>query len=140
MYNNAGKKLMSTVSVITTIMMIVSLIGGIAVGSIVANLPYNEASDGFLPGIIVAATGCIVSWLSNLILATFAEMAMNVAEIAKATGVSNNYAPATDDKGENNNAASIEPWECSSCGQKNAAHVKSCQGCGVSKQWSDTHK
>ena len=32
--------------------------------------------------------------------------------------------------------ASAENWTCSSCGTVNKARVQTCQGCGISKQWS----
>jgi len=33
-------------------------------------------------------------------------------------------------------SAGAAPWTCSGCGTVNAGRVQSCQGCGVSKQWS----
>ena len=28
-------------------------------------------------------------------------------------------------------------WTCAKCGTSNREHIQTCQGCGVSKQWSD---
>lgn len=131
MYKSAGYKLRGVVSTITTIMMIGSVVEGIAIWVTVMNIDDELGTVGFIIGLTVAAIGCITWWLVNLAIATFAEMAINVNQIAECKKESGEINEATAEYKTNEN------WTCASCRTANAISFDKCQNCGVTKRWSD---
>lgn len=133
MYENPGEKLMSVASTVTGIGMFLSVVAGFAC--------FFIGSVGFVLGIVVMVVGCLGCWLSNLVIATFAQIAIDVHKMAEANSAPQTAKqPATN---ETQKTPTVEPesgWVCAGCGLKNSWHVYSCQGCGVSKGWSENQK
>jgi hypothetical protein len=145
MYENAGEKLMSVASTVTGIGMFLSVILGIAC--------FFLDGAGFLLGIIVIAVGCMGCWLSNLVIATFAQIAIDVHKLAEGTTAQKETQQKVSQQKVTQQPAAAVPqatatvetqaqagWVCASCGQKNSWHVYSCQSCGVTKAWSENQK
>ena len=147
MYNHSGKKLKAVVTKITMVMMVISVISGIAIFAVCRTISDNLAVVGFTIGLIVAGIGCLTWWVMNLIIATFAELAINVEKIATHPLVNNNESVAiTDDAGNavdempNTKRAGYDilnyphdiqnEWVCSSCTTVNKRGNKWCKKCG----------
>lgn len=126
MYKNSGKKLLRLIKIITAIMMGACVIAGIAVAGNVSTIM----------GILIAVVGCFIAWLSNLVLATFAEMAMDVHRLADKWG-STDAGLLTMEGGVSKEQPPQETWTCAACGQINLKRVASCQACGVAQSWSE---
>ena len=77
MYNNCGAKIKGIVSVIAGLGMVASIVVGLIV--LVSNIDYG----GLIAGPLIAAGGCLGSWLGGLMLAAFGEMVENTYEIRK---------------------------------------------------------
>ena len=77
MYNDTGKKILTMANVLTVISIILSLIIGIGAGVLVGG------GIGFGIAIIIIAVGCVLAWVSNLVLAGFGELVSNTHEILK---------------------------------------------------------
>ncbi len=122
MYENSGEKLKSVVSTITAIGMVCFILLGLV-------LCFAGAA-GVLLGLIVAVVGCLFCWLSNLVLATFAQIAIDVHKLAEGTA-------AEEPEVEASVVSSDTGWVCAGCGMKNSWRVYSCQSCGVTKAWSE---
>ena len=144
MYNNPGKKLKGIIKGIVSILMVIWVIVGLVIFSMAASQGAEGSGlSGFFVGLLITTIGCFGSWLSGLILATFADMAENLHAIRGAiangqqTAVVDN--PKIKDRVYTKRAGkNIEDyphdkdseWVCSSCMTVNSLDVKYCSNCG----------
>ena len=75
MYQDTGSKIISMAKVFAILTMIVSIILGVLV-----ILALNN-EIGIIAGIAVAAVGCLLAWVENLLLAGFGELILNSNKI-----------------------------------------------------------
>lgn len=84
MFNNIGSKIKALAKVICWLGIIASAVGGIAYIISMSRL-YNQSMMAviivFLAGLIIAAVGALVSWLSTFILYGFGELIEKVSSI-----------------------------------------------------------
>lgn len=73
MYDNVGGKIKKLASVVAVIGIIASVIAGICIMAVSA-----------ISGLIVAAIGAFVSWISNIVLYAFGDLVENVGTIKRA--------------------------------------------------------
>lgn len=79
MYTNTGEQILGIAKIMLVIGIIISIILGFLIGTMVPALTYNENASvaAFFIGVIVAAIGCLSSYLSYLLLAGFGELIEN---------------------------------------------------------------
>lgn len=91
MFNNPGGKIKSYAKVLFWIGAIVSIIVGIVIiaGSFVTASYYGSAASvfgGIIEGVIVAAIGVVISWISVLALYAFGVLVENSDELVRING------------------------------------------------------
>ena len=79
MYNNSGQKIISMATILTVISVVVSIVIGIGLWVGIAELA--DGVVGFFVGLIVAAIGCVIAWVLNLLLAGFGELVSDTHEL-----------------------------------------------------------
>lgn len=75
MYNNSGAKVKGLASFFAGLGMAGSILFGVV--SMIAGRGFG----GIFGGVLIAAVGCLASWLSGLVLAAFGELVQNTYEI-----------------------------------------------------------
>ena len=88
MFNNVGHKIKGVISTVTAILMVVSVIEGIAVFFI---LKWELEFWAFLIGLAVAGIGILFSWLANLVGYAFGQLVENSDRIREMMENSNAY-------------------------------------------------
>ena len=155
MYQNTGVKILAMAKVLAVLMMIISIVSGIATGL------FTGGSEGFFIGLTVIAIGCLFAWLSNLVLAGFGELVANTHEmlnIMKSGSAGYNqmqhapyyyppsanaasyaapmqpptasYAPPKPRPSVKSNTTYNKGWVCKHCDSNNQAGVIQCKNCG----------
>lgn len=142
MYQNVGQKIKSLTKVVVIIMMVLSIIGGISM------MALDE--EMILPGLLIAAIGCFVAWLSGLTMYAYGDIADNLQSINEQIAGMNggtpaakpNYqytqptyqAPAYTYAPQQETAPAAESrWFCTQCGTANNASSGFCVSCGKAK-------
>ena len=145
MYSNAGKSIKSYVSVMVAIGYVISIILGFAILGFGAE--YESAGIVIL-GIVVSVVGCVIAWLSGLMLYAYGEIADRLISIDEKISSNNltveesalNTTPETqgdfqskncDRKKETGNIPA-DSWKCT-CGRVNASYVSTCP-CGINRR------
>lgn len=130
MYENPGQKLKAAITVSTAIAMMLICLGGLML----------MIQGALIAGILVAAIGCLVVWLSGLLTATIADIAINTEEIAYNTRTLLNENRASKQNANVNQGVNVpnqQPqngqWRCSSCGKINPSYMSTCY-CGNNKR------
>lgn len=77
MYKNSGAKVKGLATTLTTLMMIGCIIAGVVV------MASGYRGSGTIPGLLIIVVGCIVAWLSGLMMAAFGELVENTYHIRK---------------------------------------------------------
>lgn len=82
MYTSTGEKILGLAQIMLIVGIILSVIFGFLIGMMVPAITYDEdaATAAFFVGVIVAAIGCLVSYLSYLLLAGYGELIDNTYE------------------------------------------------------------
>ena len=129
MYNNTGKCIKSLTKVIVIVEMGFSVVGGLVLAGI----------SGVVIGLLVGALGCLLAWLSGLILATYGDIADNLYAIrVKIAG--EEEVKTVEIAGQvmtEEELLAEGAWECVSCGRQNPIKSQLCIKCGTSKAWSE---
>jgi hypothetical protein len=76
--SNSGPKIIAMANTLTIILVILSILSGIATGVAIGN---TGDGIGFTVGLITTAIGCVLAWVSHLLLAGFGELVQNTHEI-----------------------------------------------------------
>lgn len=126
MYENPGKKLKSVVEVFRTISIVLCI--GIGVVIVVAS-----EGENLLGGLLVAAIGSFVSWISGLTLATFADIADNLYNIrANIAVLCGEKVPEAGESKEREPGQSATAAFCPKCSAMQSRGRTTCDICGAS--------
>lgn len=142
MYQNVGQKIKNLTKVVVIIMMILSIIAGIVIMA--------EDEDMIILGLITAAIGCFVAWLSGLTMYAYGDIADNLQSINEQIANVNGGAPAAKPNVQYTQPTYQAPaytyapqqeaapategrWFCTQCGTANNASSGFCVSCGKAK-------
>ena len=132
MYKNPGKTIKRLTKVIVGVGMALSIVAGLA---------FLAMPGGFFVGLLVAALGCLLSWLSGLTLAAYGDIADNLLAIRnKIVGqdVEAEYVVEAAEQAKVREELFAEgTWECVSCKTQNPTRAHYCVKCGTNKDWSE---
>lgn len=136
MFNNAGGKLKGLAQIVFWIITVLSCIGGLTL--IIEGTRYSGWM--FIVGILVAALGVLVGWLTVIQVYCLGVITENTDKIVKLQGgIPSSNIPADkvfDNININHNSqTTVNKTEeytnvCPNCGKNNKPGVKFCAGCG----------
>ena len=127
-FKNAGSKLKAVINAVFTVSIILHCIGVIIL--LIKSIS-DEAFLTFLIGILILAISLFFSWLALLTIATFADMAIDTADLATDLADIKFLLQHTKNKGDQSNQA--PSIYCPNCGKGLPADSAHCPICGTKR-------